>query len=224
MAQMYDSNVIGLHTNMAPPPFNSLSVLIRQLIGAVIPSLIYTPTEIATLPSLTDLFHALLRETGYMHIQATRPDTVATGLNDSPVGLAAYIMEKFSVWTDPENRFCSDGCLTKKFTLDELLTNVMIYWTTESITSSVRFYRENLNMDSGINQIERLPVKVPTAVAAFPHEIMPHAEAIVRVYLQNVVQYSVMPRGGHFAAMEEPGLLADDIISFVQLVESGPQQ
>jgi len=72
----------------------------------------------------------------------------AYGLTDSPVGLAAYILEKFSVWTDPNNRFCPDGCLTKHFTLDELLTNVMIYWVTGSVGSSVRFYKETLGGDN----------------------------------------------------------------------------
>ena len=71
----------------------------------------------------------------------------AFGLNDSPVGLAAYILEKFSLWTNLENRFWPDGNLTKAFTLDELLTNVMIYWVTGSIGSSMRFYRETFHSE-----------------------------------------------------------------------------
>ena len=68
--------MIGLHVNFAPPRLNSFAVPLRQLIGAIFPSLIYTPAEIATLPSLKEIYTSVLRETGYMHIQATRPDTV----------------------------------------------------------------------------------------------------------------------------------------------------
>jgi microsomal epoxide hydrolase len=219
MAQLYDSNVIGLHVNFAPPKFNSFAVPLRQLIGAIFPSLIYTPTEIATLPSLKEIFTSVLRETGYMHIQATRPDTVAYALTDSPVGLAAYMLEKFAIWSNSQNRFCPDGCLEKHFTLDEVLTNVMIYWVTGNTVSTLRFYKESLNDEHLQQVISRLPVKVPTALAAFPHELVPHAESLVRANLENVVRYTIMPRGGHFAAMEEPKLLADDVIAFVQLVE-----
>jgi len=218
MAQLYDSNVLGLHLNMASPPMYHPGIIARELIGMIFPSLIFTPAELVNRPSIKQNFMTIMRESGYMHIQATRPDSVAMGLNDSPVGLAAYIMEKFSVWSNSDNRFCPDGCLTKHFTLDEVLTNIMIYWVTGSIASSVRFYRE-LFTEELIPQIDSLPVEVPTGFASFPHEIIVHAEALVRATLPNIVQYNIMPRGGHFAAMEEPRLLADDIISFVKIVE-----
>jgi len=223
MGQIYDSNIIGVHTNMAVPPFDSCGVFVRLLIGTVFPSLIYTPAEMKTLPSLSQQFITLIRETGYMHIQATKPDTVATGLNDSPVGLAAYILEKFSTWSNPENRFCKDGCITKHFTLDDVLTNVMIYWVTESIAPSQRFYKENL-ANKKLEQIGRLPLKVPTGVAWFPHELVPTPESLVRTHMENVVQFTVMPDGGHFAAMEKPQLVADDVISFVKIVEGAAKE
>lgn len=94
---------------------------------------------------LSEKFFFLLQETGYMHIQGTKPDTVASGLVDSPVGLAAYILEKFAVWTNPNNVHKENGGLTEKFTMDELLTNVMIYWTSGNIAASQRFYKENMN-------------------------------------------------------------------------------
>ena len=79
-----------------------------------------------------------------MHIQSTKPDSVGAALNDSPVGLAAYILEKFSTWTNPDNVNKADGGLTEKFTLDELLTNIMIYWISNNVTSSMRYYKENI--------------------------------------------------------------------------------
>jgi len=224
LAKLYDSNVIGIHVNFAPPPIGSAGVFLRQLIGVVFPSLIYTPVELATKVSLKDEFINIMRESGYMHLQATRPDTVAFGLNDSPVGLAAYILEKFGVWSNLNNRFCQDGCITKHFTLDEVLTNVMIYWVTGSIASSVRFYRETLGGNELFDQLGRYPVKIPTGVASFPNEIIVHVESLVRYNFHNVVQYTVMPKGGHFAAFEEPRLMADDVISFVKIVEKQNQE
>ena len=81
---------------------------------------------------------------GYMHIQATKPDTIGALLHDSPVGLAAYILEKFSTWTNSNNVNKPDGGLTEKFTLDELLTNIMIYWVNTPV-SSVRYFKETFN-------------------------------------------------------------------------------
>jgi microsomal epoxide hydrolase len=219
IAQIYERHVIGLHLNVVPPDLGSIRVPVRELIGEVFPSLIYTQEEMKTRRSFKEHLIAILRESGYMHLQATRPDTVAYGLNDSPAGLAAYIMEKFSVWCNYDNRFCADGCISKHFTLDELLTNVMIYWVTGNVVSSVRFYKENF-ANAQLNQLFDVPVQVATGYAAFPHEIIPTAESLARAAgLPNIIQYTIMPRGGHFGAMEEPKLLADDVIAFVQLVE-----
>lgn len=106
--------------------------------------------EYSKLFPLKNRIFYLLEETGYMHIQATKPDTVGAALVDSPVGLAAYILEKFSTWTNPAYRDREDGGLTEKFTLDELLTNIMIYWTSGNIASSQRFYKENLGRKNTI--------------------------------------------------------------------------
>jgi microsomal epoxide hydrolase len=110
-------------------------------------------------------------ETGYSRIQGTKPQTLGYGLNDSPAGLAAWIVEKYRTWSD------CDGDVEKQFTRDELLNNVMVYWVTGSITSSTR----------------------------------PRRWAETRF---NVTHWTEMPRGGHFAAMEEPGLLVGDIRTF----------
>jgi hypothetical protein len=160
----------------------------------------------------------LLKETGYMHIQATKPDTVAAGLNDSPAGLAAYIVEKFSTWTNRENRNCSDGCITKYFTLDEVLTNVMIYWVNGNIGSSMRFYKEHFS-SAEIPKWDSLPVLVPSGIASFPDELLQHTRSIVELKFRNIVHYTDHPRGGHFAAFEEPLLMANDIKAFVRTVE-----
>ena len=142
-------------------------------------------------------------ELGYFQIQSTRPMTVGYGLNDSPAGLAAWIVEKFRAWSD------SDGNVEKKFSKADLLTNVLIYWVTESGPSSVRIYFET-RVDPG------LPgrVEVPFACARFPREmfaIVPTKWIEAQYKLQ---QLTDMPRGGHFAALEEPQLLVDDVRKF----------
>jgi len=158
-------------------------------------------------------------------------------------------LEKFSTWTNNENKFRSDGNLLEKFTLDELLDNIMLYWVTNSLTTSVRLYAENLNksyMALKIDQlvyflfrssllqedihncfffilyaylIFRLPINVPSACAIFPHELLYVPEKMIRSKYINLIHYNHLPRGGHFAAFEEPALLAGDIFEFVSKVQ-----
>ena len=141
-------------------------------------------------------------ESAYSIMQGTKPQTLGYALNDSPVGLAGWIVEKWRAWSD-----CG-GDVERSYTKDELLTNVMIYWVTQTINSSVRLYRENRGEFGRTGRIE-----TPTAVAMFPKEIShPPRSLVERGY--NVQQWTEMPRGGHFAAMEEPELLVEDVRAF----------
>ena len=143
------------------------------------------------------------REGAYAMIQSTRPQTLAYGLNDSPVGLAAWIVEKFRAWSD------CDGDVERRFSKDELLTNVMIYWVTETINSSVRTYYEVSPPPLSPGQ----HIEVPAGVALFPKDIsLPPREWAERSL--RVQRWTEMPRGGHFAALEEPELLVEDIRAF----------
>ena len=144
-------------------------------------------------------------EGGYSHIQGTKPQTLSYGLNDSPAGLAAWIVEKFRTWSD------CNGDVESKYTKDELLTTVTIYWVTGTINSSTRLYYESRRNPLSPGRGEKM--KVPSAIAVFPHEISrPPREWAERAY--NLKRWTEMPRGGHFAAMEEPGLLVEDIRAF----------
>ncbi|MFL0252883.1 epoxide hydrolase family protein [Clostridium neuense] len=141
-------------------------------------------------------------EGGYMSIQSSKPQTLAYGLSDSPVGLAAWIIEKFYAWSD------CNGELQQKFSRDELLTNIMIYWVTNTIGSSARIYYENMHSLPPMGHIE-----VPTGMALFPADILlPPKEWAERNL--NIKRFTTMPRGGHFTAMEEPELLAEEIRTF----------
>jgi pimeloyl-ACP methyl ester carboxylesterase len=144
-------------------------------------------------------------ETGYQNIQGTKPQTLGYGLNDSPVGLCAWITEKFRTWSD------CNGNIENSYTKDQLLTNIMIYWVTQTINSSTRLYYEERHHPWRMGKDEK--VTVPTAIALFPKEIAtPPREWAERSY--NVQRWTPMPAGGHFAAMEKPKLLVDDVRAF----------
>ena len=151
-------------------------------------------------------------EGGYNHIQSTKPQTLSYGLNDSPVGLAAWIVEKYRTWSD-----CG-GDVERRFTKDELLTNITIYWVTQTIGSSVRMYYDNQRGTWAMGKDELAPT--PAAVAVFPGEISrPPKEWAQRSY--NVCRWTEMPRGGHFAALEEPELLVEDVRAFFRSYRAG---
>ena len=139
----------------------------------------------------------------YFQMQSTKPQTLGYGLNDSPAGLAAWIVEKFRAWCD-----CG-GDVERKFTKDELLTNVMLYWVTQTITSSTRIYFENRVAP----RTRRERSKSPSRCAIFPKDILVSTERWMSAQ-HNLVRWTEMPRGGHFAAMEEPELLAEDVRAF----------
>ena len=144
-------------------------------------------------------------EGGYAHQQRTKPQTLSYGLNDSPAGLMAWIVEKFQGWAD-----CA-GEVERRFTKDELLTNVMIYWVTGTISSSMRLYYEGRLAPMHFKPGQF--VSVPCGIAHFPVEApFPPRSWIERGY--NVERWTEMPQGGHFAALEEPELLAEDIGAF----------
>jgi len=167
---------------------------------------------------LDDITKWQMTEGAYNMIQSTKPQTLAYGLNDSPVGLAAWIVEKFHTWSDIES------CFTK----DELLTNITIYWATQTINSSFRHYHEAMKdmMQTMYNPLKKLnpfdktgtKTEVPTAIAEFQIDLLPSKDFSNKFF--NVQQWTKMPKGGHFAAMEQPELLAEDIRRFVIELES----
>ena len=144
-------------------------------------------------------------EGGYEHLQSTKPQTIAYALNDSPVALAGWILEKMYSWSDCE------GNIESVFSKDEILTNISIYWFTRTIGSSVRLYYETQENPWTLSPGKR--IETPTGIAVFPKELsVPPREWAERIY--NVQQWTEMPHGGHFAAAEQPDLLVKDIRSF----------
>lgn len=147
-------------------------------------------------------------EGAYNMVQSTKPQTLGYGLNDSPVGLASWILEKFNSWSD------NKGNIENSFTKDELLTNITIYWVTQTINTSIRTYAEGARATYASPEGPKAAqkVEVPTGVATFPGEAPLPIEWAKRMV--NVQQYTKMPKGGHFAALEEPKLWVEDIRKF----------
>jgi microsomal epoxide hydrolase len=149
---------------------------------------------------------------GYAVIQGTRPRSLAVGLNDSPAGLAAWIVEKFRAWSD------CDGDVERRFTKDELITNLMIYWVTGTIGTAFQPYRDVMKAGAGRWMWEAVKgwtgsTATPVGVALFPKDLStPPREWGERFY--NVARWTEMQRGGHFAALEEPDPLAEEIRAF----------
>lgn len=195
LASRYGDRLIGLHSNfvLANPPAD------QQVLASV-------PADEMASREARQAYMA--NEVGYQQIQGTKPQTVGVALNDSPAGLAAWIVEKFHGWSDID-RTLPNG-LEEKFTKDEILTNISLYWFNQAATSSARIYYENRN----VAMAEPVGfVSVPTAGAIFPAEIY----LTPRLWAEsqyNIVRWTRMPEGGHFAAMEEPELLLNDIREF----------
>jgi pimeloyl-ACP methyl ester carboxylesterase len=147
-------------------------------------------------------------DSGYSKQQATRPQTLGYGLTDSPSGQAAWILEKFWAWTD------CDGHPENLLGRDELLDNVMLYWVTASAASSARLYWESF----GAGRRAALPVTIPTGVAVYPKEIVPPVRRWMAHSHTDIRHWQVMPKGGHFAAFEQPALFVDDLRAYFRLL------
>jgi pimeloyl-ACP methyl ester carboxylesterase len=196
MGRAAPDHVVGVHVNAATFGF--------------IPFGPVEPEELATLSDvekerLARLDNFMSEGNGYFQIQATRPQTLAYGLADSPVGQLAWVMDKFREWTSSAAELPEDA-----IDRDELLTNVMLYWLTNTGGSSARMYYENMHASSWAQ-----PGPTPTGVAVFAEDIA------IRRYAEranHIVHWSDFDAGGHFAAMETPDLLVADVRTFFQLV------
>src|SRR5262249_876574 len=192
LGRLFAERLAGIHLNFIPRSFQP-------------------PSDAANPPSAEETAFVQRRaewadrEGGYAHIQGTKPQTLGYALTDSPAGLAAWIVEKFRSWTD-----CA-GDVERIVSRDALLTNIAIYWFTGTIASSIRLYRETRLRPLRFQPSER--VALPTAIASFPFEIpMPPRSWVERVC--DVRRWTEFPCGGHFAALEAPELLAEDIRAF----------
>jgi microsomal epoxide hydrolase len=187
----FADHVIGIHLNL---------LAVRRD-----PSMLENPTA-EEKAYLGQLGHFLKEETGYQWIQGTKPTTLAFGLTDSPAGLAAWIVEKFRGWSD------NGGTVEDAISRDEMLTNIMLYWTTGAIGSSFWPYYARMHSPWPIPDGAR--IQVPTGYAQFPKEILRPPRSLAERSYGNIQRWTAMEKGGHFAALEQPEALAREIREF----------
>jgi pimeloyl-ACP methyl ester carboxylesterase len=193
LAARHPRSVDGIHLNFLPGSYEPAIGAEQQPLTAAEENFLREKLEWAAL------------EGGYAHMHSTRPQTLSASLNDSPVGLAAWIGEKFRAWSD-----CG-GDVESVFSKEDLLTNISLYWHTQSIGTSMQMYWENRLQPMRFTGAAR--VVPPVGFAHFPKELShPPRSWVERTF--DVVQWTDMPSGGHFAAMEKPGLLATEIRRF----------
>ncbi|HEY7269537.1 MAG TPA: epoxide hydrolase [Dehalococcoidia bacterium] len=188
MARMFPQSLTGIHLNMLTG---------RMTAG--------DPVDDHEKEQAARAAHFAQEETGYQRIQGSKPQTLGYGLNDSPAGLAAWIVEKWRTWSD------CDGDVERTFTRDEILTNITLYWVTGTINSSTRIYYESAHSRPNLPMTDK--VDVPTGVADFPKEIYRASRRQAETFY-NVQHWTEMPHGGHFAALEEPQRLTGDVRAF----------
>lgn len=191
LGALYSDRLAGIHLNMMPVK--------RE------PSMLTNPSP-EEKAYLDELKMFLKEETGYQWIQGTRPQTLAFALTDSPAGLAAWIVEKFRAWTD-----CG-GDIESAVPRDHMLANISLYWFTGAIGSS--FWPYYARMHSPWPLPDGRSVTVPTGYCEFPREILKPPRSLAERTFADIRRWSVMPRGGHFAAMEQPEALAREITGF----------
>ncbi|MGJ8716436.1 MAG: alpha/beta fold hydrolase [Maribacter stanieri] len=194
IAQKYPEDIIGLHLNYISNSYKPYSEENKNI-----------DTHIVKFQKATQMWNE--KEGAYASLHSTKPLSLAYGLNDSPIGLCGWIIEKFNAWSD------NNGDIENSFTKQELLANVTLYWLTQTIHSSIRMYHEISNSPLKFEKDDF--VKIPVGFAKFPKEIpTPPRDYIEKGF--NVVHWTEMPKGGHFPALEQPNLLADDITRFFE--------
>lgn len=188
----HPKNIIGLHLNYIPGSYKPFMQEKEQL-----------TVEVKEFQK--DAGRWLSQEGSYAQQHSSKPITLAYGLNDSPVGLCAWIVEKFHGWSD------NNGSIENAFSKDELLANVTLYWITQTIHSSIRIYNENSKhpLIFGVGDF----VKIPVGFAKFPKELPTPPRSYIEKGF-NIRHWTEMPAGGHFAAAEQPHLFAQDIRDF----------
>jgi len=191
LGHRHPERVLGIHLNM---------LAVRRD-----PTMLTNPTA-AERVYLGQLHHFLKEETGYQWIQGTRPQTLAFGLTDSPAGLAAWLIEKFRAWSD------CNGHPENALSRDEMLANIALYWFTGAIGASFWPYYARLHGPWPIPA--GATVDVPTGYAEFPKEILRPPRSLAEKTYTNIKRWSVMAKGGHFAALEQPEALASEICAF----------
>ena len=217
LVTIFPDNAIGYHSNMCV--LTTPLAIMKNIVASFYPEKFL----------LSRLFHGhhfplgeklswLIEESGYFHIQATKPDTIGTALLANPVGLAAYILEKFQSSVGPASKQQFDA-MTKLYGIDAMLDNVMIYYLTNSATSAARLYKESTSKEFLAYQLDRVQTPVPMGCARFRHDLPPAMDWQLLDKFPNLIHSKYFNQAGHFAALEVPVMLYIDFAEFVAKIK-----
>lgn len=217
LTTIFPENVIGYHSNMCL--LNTPLSIMKAVVASYKPEK-YLPSRFFRdhhFP-LSEKLQMLIQESGYFHIQATKPDTIGTALLANPVGLASYILEKFQSCTSPAHNQRFDG-MSKVFTIDALLDNVMIYYLTNTATTSGRLYKESVSKEFLSYKIDRVQSPAPMGCARFRFDLPAAMDWQLKDKYPNLIHSKYFNQAGHFAALEVPVMLYIDFAEFVAKIK-----
>ncbi|CAH0598392.1 unnamed protein product [Chrysodeixis includens] len=222
MVTLYPDAVLGYHSNMILTQHSSANLW--MLIGAFMPSLVVEDHLADRMYPLSKIFAVMMEEFGYMHLHATKPETVGVALTDSPAGLMAYTFQAFSCFTRPDHKHKVDGGLEYRFTKDDLLDVVMVYWSTNSISTAIRIYAESLGSRVKAFGLDEIPTPVPTWGLQSKYEAFYMAPSLLRYKFTNLINTTALDDGGHFMAFELPEIFTEDVYRAVQAFKEWHQK
>ncbi len=199
MARKAPEGLLGIHVNMPATVPADVAQALKN--GDPAPAGL-SAKEKAAYASLNKLY---TKGGGYAGMMVTRPQTLGYGLNDSPVALAAFFLDKFNEWT------YSGGNAEKSLTKDEMLDDISLYWLTETATSGAQLYWENNNNNFNAKEQRTAEIKIPVAVTVFPGEIYQAPKTWTERSYKNLIYFNEVNKGGHFASWEEPQLFAEEM-------------
>lgn len=221
VALLYPNRVKGLHLSM-PLPGRQIHMLLGLLVGSVTPKLVLSDEEIAAnfTFALGPFIKEFIQKTGYLHVQATIPDSMTIGLSDSPVGLMSYVLYFYSMGSfKSEALGTKDGNLNA-YNRDELLDIITFYYMSNSFGSATRFYKSNLGMPKSPakKRVSTYPTpsKVPTGVQYFKNEAYVYPHKLIKKAYPKLIRFNREKVGGHFANFENPKMVAKDFVEFIK--------
>ncbi|XP_053620292.1 juvenile hormone epoxide hydrolase-like isoform X2 [Plodia interpunctella] len=212
MTVLFPTEILGSHINFGI--VSTLKAMVAQYLISFYPTLFMDKNLVDRLEYNKGIF----RELGYFHLQSTKPDTLGVSLNDSPVALLAYILEKSAAATDFDNiKFEDGGTRSWRFTKDQILDNLMIYWASNSITTSMRIYAESCSKAHNKLGMQRIKSIVPTWLVQAKNEIYFQPPLILNMKYKNLVNITILNEGGHFLAWEMPLTFSEDVLMAVDV-------
>ncbi|GBP43023.1 Juvenile hormone epoxide hydrolase [Eumeta japonica] len=220
MSTIYQEDVLGLHTTT---PYSAMpQTFVKIALGALNPTSLVDSRYVNRLYPLTMTLINLIESSGFFHMHATRPDTLGVGLEDSPSGLAAWLLAIYIQAANPNALKRDDGNLLQAYNIDDILDVLTIYWDSHCITTSLRFYAEftAVLQDPTNIKLELTPTQVPYGALKFRYEVLYQPDSLLKNKYPNLVHSTTLDFGGHFSSFEYPDVIANSIYQAVEKMQN----